>query len=380
MRFLHTADWHLGRILHGVHLTEDQAHLLDQMVELARETRVEAVVIAGDVYDRAVPPPDAVALLGDTLARLVREVGVRVLMVAGNHDSPERLAFCSSLLEREGLVIAGPVAASPLHVGLEDDHGPVSFRLLPYAEPAWVRQALADDDIRSHQQAMRRLTDQVRAETGGRERVVVVSHAFVSGGAESESERPLSVGGASQVEPGSFDGFHFVALGHLHRPQRVGSERLSYSGSLMKMSFAEAQHSKSVSLIELGGDGSVSVERVELGPRRDLRVLEGTLEELLASAEDDRDPDDYVMADLTDHGVVRDPMGRLRSFYPNILHVARPGLVEGGSGARADHRKVTTRELFAEFIRARLDRDLTDEESAAFAEVVDDLGARERAG
>jgi len=376
MRFLHTADWHLGRILHGVHLTVDQAHLLDQVVDLAREAQVEAVIVAGDVYDRAVPPPDAVALLSETLGRLIRGVGVRVAMVAGNHDSPERLGFCSLLLEEQGLSVAGPLSARPLRVGLDDAEGPVGLHLVPYAEPAVVRAALSDDGIRTHDDAMRRLAARVRANEG--ERSVVVAHAFVSGGEESESERPLSVGGAAQVDPRSFDGFHFVALGHLHRPQEVGSPRISYAGSLMKYSFAEADHRKSVSLVELGGDGAVSVERVELAPRRDLRVLEGTLEELLAAAADDPAPDDYVMASLTDPGVVRDPMGRLRSCYPNVLHVARPGLVGEGPAPGLDPRRVTTSELFAEFIRARLDRDLSEEESRVFAEVVDDMRDRER--
>ncbi len=380
MRFLHTADWHLGRIFHGEHLTGDQAHLLDQFVDLARDGKVDAVLIAGDVYDRAVPPADAVELLGEVLDRLVVEAGVPVVLIAGNHDSPERISFCSGVLSGRGLHVRGVPEAEVEAVVLDDEHGPVHVFALPYSEPARARELFGDDEIREHDAAMRAAVERVRARMPQRVRSVLVAHAFAAGGEGSESERPLSVGGAGQVDVSCFDGFDYVALGHLHRPQSVGGRRIQYAGSLYKYSFAEADHVKSVSLVQMGPDGACSVERIALSPRLDVRCLEGKLEEILRAAEDDPNRDDYVMASLTDEGVVRDPMGRLRTRYPNALHVARPNLTPGpgGSPPAGDRRKLDVKDLFADFYEHKRGRKPDENQKEAFARIVDQVRSRQR--
>src|SRR5690554_3929586 len=310
MRFLHTSDWHLGRILHGRSLIEDQAHVLDRFVDLVRDARPDAVLIAGDVYDRAVPPAEAVELLDDTLSRIVLGQGVPVLVIAGNHDSPERLGFGARLLAERGLTIVGRVDA-PRAVAFEDDWGRVVVHPLPYAEPALVRDAFGDD-VADHEAALAALLGRVRAAHPAGVRSVVMAHAFVAGGAESDSERPLSVGGSAVVDAGLFDGFDYVALGHLHRPQRVGADHVRYAGSLLKYSTSEAGHAKSVSLVELRAPGERTVEEIALAPLRDLRVLTGPLDALIASAATDPAREDYVFARLTDRGALLDPMARLR--------------------------------------------------------------------
>ncbi|WP_374605575.1 exonuclease SbcCD subunit D [Niveibacterium sp.] len=353
MRVLHTADWHLGRIYHGVSLLEDQAHVLDEFVELVRAEQPDAVLIAGDVYDRSVPPADAVRLLDETLTRIVVGEGVPALVIAGNHDSPERLGFGSRLLEQAGLTVRGSLEAALTPVVLRDAYGDVAFYPLPYAEPSVSRHCLEDQSIAAHHAALLAQLDRVRATHDGSRRSIVLAHAFVTGGTASESERPLSVGGTGAVGAEVFNGINFVALGHLHRPQALADGRISYSGSLLKYSFAEADHVKSASLIEIGADGTADITRVPLTPRRDLRILSGTLADIVSGAEHDPGRNDYVLARINDTGAILDAMSKLRSAYPNALSIERPQLAGAGTGTGAgtDHRKVGMEELFGTFYR-----------------------------
>lgn len=393
MRFIHTADWHLGRTFHNVSLVEDQAHVLEQLVDVVRETRADALVVAGDIYDRAVPPTDAVRLLGDVLERVVVGLGVPVVMIAGNHDSPDRLEFGAPLLSARGLHVRGRLDPDAGPVVLSDEHGPVSFFLLPYAEPPLVRERLGDEGLRSHDEAMKALTAHLLgSQAPGRS--VLVGHCFAMGGESSESERPLSVGGAGTVDTAHFRGFSYTALGHLHRPQTFGS-RVRYSGSLLKYSFSEADHRKSVSLVELNGAGEVGAEEIPLSPRRDVRIVEGFLEEILggpgpreraaAGLPGHADPgsgtpwvgspDDYLLVRLLDKQAILDPMGKLRQAFPNVLHVERPGLWRTGEVEVAGRERLreSVLDLFAAFFQEMTDEPLSAEQRAAFAEIVEEV-------
>jgi len=404
MRFIHTADWHLGRTFHNVPLVEDQAHVLNQLVDVVRETRADALVVAGDIYDRAVPPTDAVRLLGDVLERVVVGLGVPVVMIAGNHDSPDRLEFGAPLLSARGLHVRGTLDPDAGPVVLSDEHGPVSFFLLPYAEPPLVRERLGDDGLRSHDEAMKALTAHLlgsqapgtglsarRPRSAARAtgspapgRSVLVGHCFAMGGESSESERPLSVGGAGTVDTAHFRGFSYTALGHLHRPQAFGS-RVRYSGSLLKYSFSEADHRKSVSLVELNGAGEVGAQEIPLSPRRDVRIVEGFLEEILGGpgprTPSGGSPDDYLLVRLLDKQAILDPMGKLRDAFPNVLHVERPGLWRTGEVQVAGRERLreSVLDLFAAFFQEMTDEPLSAEQRAAFAEIVEavDRDARE---
>lgn len=365
MRFLHSADWHLGRVHHGVSLLEDQARILRDFVRLAAELRPDAILLAGDIYDRSVPPSEAVRLLDMVLTELVQGMRIPVVMIAGNHDGPDRLAFGASLLGGAGLSVRGVVDPQARPIVLHDGHGPVAIHALPYAEPGMVRAILGDraqgsalsiDDettarvIDSHQAALAAQLRAARAVHPAGARSVVVAHAFVLGGSESESERPLSVGASGAVSASLFDGFDYVALGHLHRPQQVGEARIQYSGSLLKYSFSEADHIKSVNLVELDATGTCTVERIALKPRRDLRIVEGTLDAILAAGTSDPRRDDYILARLSDTGALLDAMGKLRTAYPNALAIERPALIGDGPGrAAADHRRIRIPDLFASF-------------------------------
>lgn len=379
MRFLHTADWHLGRIFNAHSLIEDQAHLLREFVALVRDARPDAVLIAGDVYDRAVPPADAVALLDGTLSEIVLGLGVPVVMIAGNHDSGERLGFGAKLLAARGLHVAG---SEPLTLRLADCAGDVDLIALPYLEPAVVRARFHSEEALDHAGAMRLQLDALRNRTEPARRSVLLAHAYVGGGEESESERPLSIGGSGAIPTEVFKGFDYVALGHLHQAQSLAAGRLRYSGSLMKYSLSEVTHAKSVSLVELDGAGSVSVETIALPPRRELRVLEGTLAELVELGRVDAHSEDYLHARLTDAGALLDPMAKLRETWPNALSLERLALSRSGEGGarRAALRQLDTANLFASFLREVADEEMDEARRAAFNEVLKGLDPEKRNG
>jgi exonuclease SbcD len=380
MRILHTSDWHLGRLFHGVHLTEDQAYVLEQVIDLVRDVRPDVVIVAGDIYDRAVPPPEAVSLLNDVLSRLVLEIGARVVLTAGNHDSARRLDFGSSIMENNGLHISARLSENPRAVILGDDDGPVHFYPLPYAEPALVRARLGLEAVRDHQTAMEALVNRIGEIHPEGVRSVLIAHAFVAGGTESESERPLSVGGVGTVEASCFKGFDYVALGHLHRPQQAGDRRVQYSGSLLKYSFSEADQAKSVKIVEIDGRGLLSIETVSLTPRHDVRTISGHLGDLIEHPEKGPDREDYLSVALLDSGALYDPIGKLREVYPNVLHLApriRPAA--DGEGERAiDHRKMTETELFAAFYHEVTGEPLSSEQRKAFVAAAERLRQADR--
>jgi len=378
MRILHTSDWHLGRQFHNVSLLDDQRHVLDQIVAIVREQKVDVVVVAGDIYDRSVPPAAAVELLDDTVHRICHELRVPLILIAGNHDGPQRLAFASRQLAGAGLHVAGPLWSEPRPVVLTGATGEVAFYPIPYAEPATVRQ-VHGVEVSSHDEALAYLLEQVRQDNGPERPCVVIGHCFLAGGEVSESERPLSIGGADQVSPEHFRGFAYAALGHLHGPQYRGAEHIRYSGSLLKYSFSEERQRKGVTLIELTGKGKASIEQVPLIPRHDMRTLEGSLAELLAAGEKDPHRDDYLLVRLTDSHAILDVMSKLREVYPNVLHLERPGLMARSESLQVGRDRLKQGELamFEDFFDQVSGQPLGDEQRAIVAATLDALHREE---
>ncbi|MGK5533886.1 exonuclease SbcCD subunit D, partial [Streptomyces sp. URMC 129] len=308
MRFLHTSDWHLGRSLHRVSLHDAQAAFLDHLVATARDERVDAVLVSGDIYDRAVPPLPAVELYDDALHRLAA-LGVPTLMISGNHDSPRRLGVGARLIERAGIHLRTDPAAVATPVVLSDRHGDVAFYGLPYLEPALVRDEFAVETT-AHAAVLGAAMDRVRADLAARPagtRSVVLAHAFVTGGQPSDSERDITVGGAAAVPAAVFDGVHYAALGHLHGCQTLTS-RLRYSGSPLAYSFSEAAHRKSLWLVDLDARGEIHAERVDCPVPRPLARVRGRLETLLTDPALARHEDAWVEATLTDPARPDEPM------------------------------------------------------------------------
>ena len=349
MRILHTADWHLGKLFYGNYLTEDQAYVLEQQfLPLLRDEGIDAVVLAGDVYDRSLPPAEAVELFDDIATKITADLKIPFLVVSGNHDSPARLSFASRLLASQGLYIAGELDRLTGPVVLEDEAGPVAFLTIPYAEPAVVRQVLGQETVRSHQQAMEALLAwQAQAVPKGA-RTVCIAHAFVAGGVAGDSERPLSIGGTDQMAGSLFAPFTYTALGHLHGPQKVTSDTIRYAGSLLKYSFGEARQHKGAVIADIGADGQVDLTFRDFAPRHDVRIVSGSFEAIMA-ADDDR-PDDFILARLDDTQPILDGMAKLRRKYPNAMALEMPNRNTQAAGQRDfDLQQVTERELFPGF-------------------------------
>lgn len=317
MRLLHTADWHLGRTLNGASYLEDQGHLLrGQFLDILRDTRPDALLIAGDVFDRTVPPVEAVELLDEILRKTILEQRIPVVVIPGNHDATERLSFAAALLRDAGLFIAD----SPLGrtVSLPDEHGTVHILTSAYASPLLLARRLGDREIADHDAGFGLLCRMLRNDCPAGARMVLVAHAFVAGGEESESERSLSVGTAKPVSPARFEGLHYVALGHLHRPQSFAGGRIRYSGSPLAYSFSEAGQAKSVTLVEIDAAGAARTEEIPLTPRRQLRRIRGRFDELLrAPALEGRE--DWLEVTLTDPLPVFEAQRRLAEVWPHIL-------------------------------------------------------------
>lgn len=352
LRLLHTSDWHLGRALHEESLLADQAWALDRLVEAVASERPDAVIVAGDLYDRAVPPPEAVALLDDVLTRLAG-LGVPVVAVAGNHDSAERLSFGARLLEARGVHLRGAVerAGEPVVIP-----GKGRIFALPFVEPDVVRGLTGDDAIRGHAAATAAAVAAARAAAAdGSLPAVLAAHAFVQGAAQTpDSERPIVVGTAGSVPPETFAGFDYVALGHLHAPQEV-APGVRYSGSLLKYSFSEAGHEKAALLVEVERGGA-TVRPLPLGARRDVVRVRGTLRDLLARPDLERHRGDLLEVTLDDEGYVVDAKRKLQARFPYVVNVLRGALAatpaQGSFGARVAGAGQDDLKLFESFFES----------------------------
>ncbi|MYU55333.1 MULTISPECIES: exonuclease SbcCD subunit D C-terminal domain-containing protein [Streptomyces] len=319
MRILHTSDWHLGRSFHRVSLLTAQRAFLDHLVETVRTREIDAVLVSGDVYDRAVPPLAAVELFDDALHRLAG-LGVPTVMISGNHDSARRLGVGSGLMRRAGIHLRTDPADCGTPVLLADGHGPVALYGLPYLEPAMVRDELGAGRA-THAEVLGAAMDRVRADLAGRPagtRSVVLAHAFVTGGTVSDSERDISVGGVAAVPAAVFDGVDYAALGHLHGCQTLG-DRVRYSGSPLAYSFSEAGHRKSSWLIDLDAAGAVHAERIDCPVPRPLARIRGPLEDLLADPALGAHEQAWVEATLTDTARPHEPMARLGKRFPHLV-------------------------------------------------------------
>src|SRR5882724_497539 len=316
MRVLHTSDWHVGRMFHGRDLLADQESVLGGLADLVVDQRVDVVVVAGDLYDRAVPAGESVAACTRILSR-IRQAGAELVVIPGNHDSAARLGAFGEFAAAGGLYLRTRIADIGRPVLINDAHGPIAFYGIPYLEPELARHALDVPTARGHQGVLTEAMNRVRADLVGRPgaRSVVLSHAFVTGGERSESERSIAIGGVELVSGSVFDGVDYVALGHLHGPQEL-ARQLRYSGSPLAYSFSEAHHRKSVWLVELDATGLTEVRRVELPVPRRLATLQGELAELLVRPASEELVDSYLFVVLTDRVRPIDAMRRLQQRFP----------------------------------------------------------------
>lgn len=335
MRVLHTSDWHVGRMFHGRDLLAEQESVLSGLADLVADERVDVVVVSGDLYDRAVPSGEAVSACNRVL-KTIRTAGAELVVTPGNHDSAARLGAFGEFTAAGGLHLRTKIAELDRSVRLHDGHGPVALYGIPYLEPEPARQALGAPDAKGHAgvltEAMRRVRADLASQPEGT-RSIVLAHAFVTGGEPSASERTISAGGIEHVPSTVFDGVDYVALGHLHGPQRL-ADHLRYSGSPLAYSFSEARHHKSVWLVELDAGGLAGVERRELPVPRRLGTLTGALDELLTEPAHEQFTGHYLSIELTDPVRPTDALRRLQERFPHAVHLEwRPA-----AGPRAELR------------------------------------------
>lgn len=326
MKFIHTSDWHLGRQFHNVSLLEAQRDILFQLVDYIRQHDIDALIIAGDIYDRSVPPTTAIVLLNDIIEQLCQNLHLTVIMIPGNHDSAKRLGFAASQMRPSGLYILSAIEDFLTPVILPSQHGDIAFYGLPYVDPEHARYVF-DQPFKSHDDVYAYLCHEIVEHWSPEQQHVLLAHCFVNGSEESESERPLSIGGADRVSSDHFVPFDYVALGHLHQPQQVSHPYIRYAGSLMKYSFSEQFHRKGMNVVSFSSDGLQDVSQISFAPQRDLRVVEGYMADILQQGEGDPGREDYLLVRLLDQHAILDPMDTLRKVYPNVLHLEKPGML-----------------------------------------------------
>lgn len=319
MRFAHISDLHIGKRLHEVSLLDDQAYILEEIRKILRDGKPDAALIAGDIYDKSAPSAEAVRLFDDFLSGLASD-GQSVFVISGNHDSAARVAYGGRIMERSGVHLSAPAYEGGVRpVTLTDGHGLVDIYLLPFIKPVHVSLAFPAEKIESYTDALRVAVEKMPIDP--KRRSVLVAHQFVTGAVRSDSEE-VSVGGLDNVDAAVFAPFSYVALGHIHRPQNIGSPRVRYSGTPLKYSFSEAGDEKSVTMAELDGKGEVSLRTVSLTPKRDLREVKGTYEELMKKENyEGTATEDYLHIVLTDEEDVPDAMRKLKTVYPNVLRL-----------------------------------------------------------
>ncbi len=371
MRLLHTADWHLGRLFHNLSLLDDQRQVLNQLIEIIDRERVDAVLIAGDIFDRSVPPSAAVTLLDDVLQALCEVRKLPVIMISGNHDGAERLRFGARHLRQAGLHILTDLTAFATPVTLDIAGVEVDVFGIPYADPEHVRSQF-NVDVRDFDGAHRYLVEQVEEQRHSTRPCILMSHCFVDGGSASDSERPLTLGGAESVAWEPMQGFDYVALGHLHGPQYRGGEHIRYSGSLLKYSFSEATQRKGVTLVDIEAGGVTHIQQVPLVPSREVRVLEGELDALIAQGRTDAQAEDYLLVRLTDRHAILDPMGKLREIYPNVLHLEKPGMLDSRGQQQLDRERLRfdALDMFSDFFTQTSGEAMSDEQASAMAALI----------
>ena len=373
MKLIHLSDLHIGKRVNEVSMIEDQEYMLLQILKIIDDEKANAVLIAGDVYDKSVPSAEAVTLFDDFLCRLAKRK-VPVLIISGNHDSPERLAFGNRLMEESGIFISPVYDGSVSTFTLSDEYGDVDFWLLPFLKPAHVKRYFPDAGIESYTDAIRAAVEHMGIDTAVRN--VLLTHQFVTGAATCESEE-ISVGGSDNVDASVFADFDYVALGHIHGPQNIGSNRIRYCGTPLKYSFSEEAHHKSVTVVNLGKKGDLELQLRPLTPRHDLRSIRGTFEELTSkSFYEGTATDDYLHIMLTNEEDVPEAIGTLRVIYPNLMKLSYDNtrtrtnqVIEGAE----DVQRKSPLELFDELYELQNNQPMSEEQRSFTQELIESI-------
>ena len=388
MKIFHMGDWHIGKLVNGFYMTEDQEYVLNEVIKVIEAEKPDLLIIAGDLYDRAIPPIQAVELLDRILGKIILDLKIKVIAISGNHDSKERLEFGSSMLKSTGLYISGILKTKVEKVTLKDEFGNVNFYPIPFADVPVVRELYNDENIKTPNDAMKKIIGEINKDINLNERNIAIAHGYVtkmSNGEfdeleESESEKPISIGGSDFIDYSLFKDFHYTALGHLHGPQKVGAEKIRYSGSLMKYSFSEVNQKKGITIFEIDKEGNIEYKIHEIKPKRDFRVIEDYLENILKKYKSEiENREDYIKVVLKDDGEILDPMGKLRGIYPNIMELTRKTKAYENLDRNkvANIKEKSKQKLFNDFYINVMDEEASIEENEIIERTLELIEGRE---
>lgn len=373
MKIMHLSDLHIGKKVNEYSMLQDQIYILKEILQIIDDEKVETVIIAGDVYDRSLPPNEALELFDEFLYQLSGR-NVNVFVISGNHDSPERISYGGRMMTENKIFLSPVYDGNVKPITLNDDYGEVNFYLLPFVRPADIRRYFPNENIENYTDAVKVAIDNMNVDFS--ERNILVTHQFVTGAELSESE-DIIVGGTDNVSGEVFDGFDYVALGHIHREQTVGKDNIRYCGTPLKYSFSEAKHIKSVTILDFNDKGNIEYSKIPLTPFRDMREIRGTYYELtLKSSYESTNTEDYLHITLTDEEDIPDAIGKLRSIYPNIMKLDYDNLRTRGSGTVDAIENIESKspfELFAELFKQQNNQDMSEEQEEIMRNLIDKI-------
>lgn len=373
MKFIHLSDLHIGKRVYEFSMIEDQKYILEQIIKIIEKEKPDGVIVAGDLYDKPIPPAEAVSVLDDFFTKLA-DRNCKLFVISGNHDSPERIAFGAKLMNDKGVYVS-PVYGKQIEpIVMEDSFGEICIYLLPFLKPAIVRRFYEEEEINSYQDTLRVVISHM--EVSEEKRNLLVAHQFVTGAMRCESEE-ITVGGLDQVDVSLFEAFDYVALGHIHSPQHVGREEVRYCGTPLKYSFSETEQKKSVTVVEMKEKGNVTIRTIPLNPLRDFHVLRGTYEEVTnRSFYQDLNMQDYMQIILTDEEDIMDGLQKLRIIYPNLMcleydnkRTRKNHFIEGIENVE----KKSEIELFEEFFALQNNQEMTEKQKIFLKKIMEDV-------
>lgn len=373
MKIMHLSDLHIGKKVNEYSMLQDQIYILKEILRIIDNEKVETVIIAGDVYDRSLPPNEALELFDEFLYQLSSR-NVNVFVISGNHDSPERISYGGRMMTENKIFLSPVYDGNVKPITSNDDYGEVNFYLLPFVRPADIRRYFPDENIENYTDAVKVAIDNMNVDFS--ERNILVTHQFVTGAELSESE-DIIVGGTDNVSGEVFDGFDYVALGHIHREQTVGKDNIRYCGTPLKYSFSEAKNIKSVTILDFNDKGNIEYSKIPLTPFRDMREIRGTYYELtLKSSYESTNTEDYLHITLTDEEDIPDAIGKLRSIYPNIMKLDYDNLRTRGSGTVDAIENIESKspfELFADLFKQQNNQDMSEEQEEIMRNLIDKI-------
>ena len=373
MKIMHLSDLHIGKKVNEYSMLQDQIYILKEILRIIDNEKVETVIIAGDVYDRSLPPNEALELFDEFLYQLSSR-NVNVFVISGNHDSPERISYGGRMMTENKIFLSPVYDGNVKPTTLNDEYGKVNFYMLPFVRPADIRRYFPDENIENYTDAVKVAIDNMNVDFS--ERNILITHQFVTGAELSESE-DIIVGGTDNVSGEVFDGFDYVALGHIHREQTVGKDDIRYCGTPLKYSFSEAKHIKSVTILDFKDKENIEYSKIPLTPLRDMREISGTYDELtLKSNYENTNVDDYLHITLTDEEDIPDAIGKLRSIYPNIMKLDYDNLRTRGSGIVDAIENIESKspfELFADLFKQQNNQDMSEEQEEIMRNLIDKI-------